>query len=286
MVGDRERCLQAGMNDHLTKPIVPQRLYEMIERWGLGAVSGGVVRDTAGVTATERERFRVLQPAIDVDQAWRNINGRGALLETMLLEFVRRFDGVADRMREELARQALDEMQRQAHTLKGVAATLGANAVATVSGRIETILRQRPGDMVPDQLDGPDGPDVTMWEPLLSELAREMALVRDRVADWQQKATPVDPDPGATASAGRTGTLDRAALMPLLREIDRMLNDGDATVTDRLPALERCLRSWCPPEDILMQALRQVCDHAANFDFDEAVIVFADVTAALEERPA
>jgi two-component system sensor histidine kinase/response regulator len=40
MKGDRERCLEAGMDDYITKPIKREVVYEMINKWALGGQEG------------------------------------------------------------------------------------------------------------------------------------------------------------------------------------------------------------------------------------------------------
>jgi PAS domain S-box-containing protein len=109
MMGDRERCLEAGMDAYIAKPIDADELFETVERVAAPALSAGPER-------RERER---LPDGGDIDAIVERLDGDHATARTMARLFLAEYPrGVAD------ARAALDAgdpagVSRAAHTLKG-----------------------------------------------------------------------------------------------------------------------------------------------------------------------
>ena len=148
--GDRERFLEAGMDDYLGKPVRPPGLIAVLERayaarhYGEGeAVSGG-----AKSVLNEQAITRLRDIAGDA-------TGLNALIESFLAES----PPLLDAMREAVATCDGDALQRAAHTLKGVAADFGAERLSRQCLRIEEAARgerfgeageavQRAGDLL------------------------------------------------------------------------------------------------------------------------------------------
>jgi CheY-like chemotaxis protein len=144
MVGDRDKALAAGMNDHIPKPIDIEQMYATIARWlRPDAVPGPWAARPPGAAAGTSDAL----PGIDT-QAGLALMGGDPRLYRRLLRLFR--DGFADfpsRVDAALSRGDRGEVRRLAHTLKGTAANLGATAVQ----RIATELEQACGDGTPAQ---------------------------------------------------------------------------------------------------------------------------------------
>ncbi len=174
---DRERCRQAGMNDHLAKPFEPETLWAMLRRWlpppaaaatpaslppGQADVSGSAPAAPAAPTADAPAAAtlpRVL-PGLDIDAGLRRLLGREATYHGLLRRFVAGRAEALDPLHEALRQGQLAEAQRHAHTIKGAAGTLGATAVQAAAAALEQALQE-------GQADSPLG-------PLAQELQRAM----------------------------------------------------------------------------------------------------------------
>jgi two-component system sensor histidine kinase/response regulator len=130
MAGDRERCLDAGMDDYMSKPLRPEVLDEVLERW-LGVAPDGpgpaAAPDEAAVDALIDEArmrtFRTDYPDI-VDQ----------LLEL----FLQSTPPLLDELRTAVEGDDQDERRRAAHKLKGSCQNIGATFMATLCRALET----------------------------------------------------------------------------------------------------------------------------------------------------
>ena len=118
MKGDRERCLEAGMDDYLSKPLRPDALDEVLERW-LG-VEPAI---EAFIDAARMRTFRDDYPDI-VDQ--------------LLDLFLTSTPPLIDELHAALAAGDDDELRRAAHKLKGSCQNIGATFMATLCRSIET----------------------------------------------------------------------------------------------------------------------------------------------------
>jgi signal transduction histidine kinase/CheY-like chemotaxis protein len=124
MAQDRERCLAAGMNDHIAKPIEPGLLWQTLLRWTRPAAS----RLPSGIEG------------IDVDDALSRLGGREHLYLSVLRLFTERHDRTAAEIQAALHEGRPGEALRLAHTLRGTAASIGARELSEAAGAIENDL--------------------------------------------------------------------------------------------------------------------------------------------------
>ncbi|GAB0057311.1 Sensor histidine kinase RcsC [Candidatus Magnetaquicoccaceae bacterium FCR-1] len=158
MVGDRERSLQSGMNDHVAKPIDPQHLYRTLHRW---LVKGTPPQENTGRDAEKTAPGEDIHPmppdvpGIDMTVALQRCAGSRALLWRLLHRFVVDQNGAIDRLREVWDRGESGEAVRLAHTLKGLAGSLGAEELRVAAQNLEHGLGGTP-EAVPELLSAVD----------------------------------------------------------------------------------------------------------------------------------
>ena len=175
MSGDRERSLEGGMNDHLTKPISPEALMETLVRWMPGQpIAQAMVERDQGPAASSRDEIPEHLPPFDIPAALARANGKPQLLRKLLLSFRDQYKEAAGELREQIAAGKTEEANRLAHTLKGVAATLEAKELASTTAKIEHALRE-------GLMDGIEGLIKTMECALAPAIAAASTLDR-RVA--------------------------------------------------------------------------------------------------------
>ena len=121
MKGDRERCLEVGMDGYLMKPIRAEQLFRQIEE-----ISGGAPTDElAAVTATSHG-------PVDWKLAGQAVNDDQELLDQVLNAFLEEGPQLAATMRATLASGDWKRFQRAAHTLKSALRTFGVDAADRV----------------------------------------------------------------------------------------------------------------------------------------------------------
>ena len=136
MDGDREKCMAAGMDDFITKPVRLEAVSTALERWVAtqdrsGGASAGAEDPSSAAGSSDpldREQIELLLSLDD---------GRGEILAEVVEEYL----SVSDQGRVELRRLVRDgdtgALERTAHTLKGASANVGAHALAEVCARLE-----------------------------------------------------------------------------------------------------------------------------------------------------
>jgi len=138
MEGDRERCLAAGMDAYITKPVSTATLIEAVE--GLGETS---------MSATEGEGDMVVsraggdtgEPIIDREAALERVDGDTALLSEIVDLFLSDVDALTDDIRQAVTAADASRIMRSAHRLKGSVATLAARRATEAALRLENIGR-------------------------------------------------------------------------------------------------------------------------------------------------
>jgi two-component system sensor histidine kinase/response regulator len=141
---DRQRCLDAGMNDFLPKPIEPELLWQTLLKW-IRPLHAPVPMPAAisnPGAVSPAPTFDLDIPGIDSGPALRRMLGSRELYFATLRKFCKLQENMGAAMRAALDADDRETAQRQAHTLKGVAASIGANTLADEAAALENALAE------------------------------------------------------------------------------------------------------------------------------------------------
>jgi len=162
MKGDRERCLSAGMDSYISKPIRAAELHQRIEE--LAAADAGKAPDRAATATADTEW--------DWSTALATVQGSEELLREIIEAFLEEAPRQVAAMREALAGSDAALLRRAAHTVKGAVRYFGAQQAFDRAARLETLAHDCELQAAPAAV-----------EKLEEELARIMPLLSARLAN-------------------------------------------------------------------------------------------------------
>ena len=140
MASDKERALESGMNDHIAKPINVNRMFATLAQWIeprlVQDAAGSAARTSTPMTEAAADGFPVL-PGIDTAHGLATTMGNGQLYTRLLVKFRDSQANFAEQFSAARSDSDAKAAMRCAHTLKGMAASIGAKAVQAAAGELE-----------------------------------------------------------------------------------------------------------------------------------------------------
>ena len=226
------RCLAEGMNEHLTKPIDPNALAACLSRW-----SRLIASPTLSI------------PGIDMAKGLYLCGGKESTYDALLQQFLNQQGSMPQATRQAI--EGLDHAQasRCAHTLKGVAANLGADHCSSLAATLEEEINQGAST---EQL-------LSLLDPLeqhLSELFANIALA------LQNKPPSHSASSGADASVEVNAALTRR----VCQDLADLLASSNATAEQEIHAHAALLRQAFGVRFDAIQNLVQNFEHAGALE--------------------
>jgi protein-histidine pros-kinase len=160
MASDRQRCIEAGMNDYVAKPLRPDELYAALER--ASGRAGRMALTDIGISPAK------VLAVLDLEAALRDI-GDAELLATMAGMFLGEWDDSLGRIRKAIDARDAQDLRMHAHTLKSLLAIFHAEGA-----------RRRAQDVEHAAMSG-EAVDWAVCEPLYTQLLAQMGMLRPQL---------------------------------------------------------------------------------------------------------
>ena len=227
LTGERERCLAAGMDGYLTKPLEQETLYAELCRWlRLTAGERDLPQPAPAVAA------RPALPGFDAPKVWHWLDQAPDAWRGMVRAFVGEYPATATAIRTALDAGDRTRAGEQLHRLRGAAGALGAEALTESAGRLEAALAN-------------DGPvDAGLRADFFASAEATLAVLIG------QEEAAVD---AASVECAESGCAERSQR---LRELEGLLEAGNTRALDHLPWLAGWVGAEAPRD--AQELLRQI----------------------------
>ncbi len=250
MVGDKEKALQAGMNDHIAKPLNVNEMFNTIAKWVTPAhpAQGSPDRDVGRAVDTPDSDTDTL-PGIDSKAGLSTTMNNMKLYRKLLVKFRDSQADFAAQFAAALADADGSAAMRCAHTLKGTSGNIGAHAVQAAAADLEMACKE--------------GAEASEIDRLLSAV---LAALQPVLAGLEQLAE------GGESAAANARPADGAQVDALLSRLQSLLEDDD---TDAAEVLEELSAQVAGTP--LAAGIRKIEKSVAQYDFEEALVLLQKV---------
>ncbi|WP_187170367.1 hybrid sensor histidine kinase/response regulator [Salidesulfovibrio onnuriiensis] len=258
LIGDKEKCLESGMNDYVAKPIDENQLFSALIQW---------------IEPREREyEKRPVQKAevadnswpdrpgnmreLDIDAGLERIKNNGPLYRRLLHNFLCDYGTCVETVRHLLDTQAHDELKALVHTIKGTSGNLGAGPLFAAARQFDGALKK----------ESPDS-----WQGHYEEFAREMEALISVLQEL-----PLEEQDTSGNGSKPLRECDMVEVEESLKEFHALLLQRSTDVIDRLPLLSEIVPAK------LHEELRELSDSVYKLNTEKSLDVLMKIAQALK----
>ncbi|MCP4177034.1 MAG: transporter substrate-binding domain-containing protein [bacterium] len=258
MAGDREKSINAGMDDHITKPIDPEKLLQAMLKWipdKERKIPDHLQTKTPEGFKTKNEMLFSKLEGISSDIGLRNVNGNKDLYLNLLKKFYSENKNLSDNIKQAFLKNDIDLAQRLAHTVKGVAGSIGAVGLQKISGKIELFVKEN---------------DKQNFDKFITEFSSRLDYV---ISSLSKLGTETEKP-----KSENVGTFER--LCQLLKELEefsrtRKLKQSKEVVKE--------LRDFTWPTEYSDDVM-DICNFISRYKFEKAYDMLVNLNRTILER--
>ncbi|MBU3916118.1 response regulator, partial [bacterium] len=225
MAGEREKCLEATMNDYVPKPINPTELFSTLIKW--------IVPREQAIPMSKKKRFEKKESisfpetlaGIDIQSGLERVAGNEAMYQKILFKFKHNSLDMVDKIKEAIHTNDLDSARPLAHTIKGTSGNIGANKLFKAAGELESVLRNK---------------QIEEIEATVKAFLNEFDFVIKTIGEFEEfaKRNSSDVTGPSQKNADQSGTFDLDHARSLLRDLMELLETDIPESKERLSALK------------------------------------------------
>lgn len=247
IVGYREKCIAAGMNDYISKPIDTEELFRVLVQWiKAGTLKSGQSQAQPALPKFSAEpEFHEIRSGIDCHKAIKRLGGNNKLFVRLINDFMNDFADSAVDIRKALTQEEPEKSARLLHTLKGVAGNISARKLFITAEKLEKAIMEQSSRNYPFLLDD--------FENELNEVLLVCSAM---------KVTPASAGPEIKGQADS-----------IQQDIEDMITILEASLLKNDFQAERILEDLktMAREPALLDALSGIEERLGLFDFKDAL---------------
>jgi CheY-like chemotaxis protein len=248
LVEESQRCLDAGMNDHVSKPIDPEVLFTTLLRW----VKPRPKQTSEPKATPARTEDEVILPeiaGINVADGLKRVAGNKRLYRDLLMQFASESDVVSD-ISAAIKSGDFQLADRIAHTVKGVAGNIGITEVQSTAQKLEKAIRGRHDSVT----------------SLLGEFAISLSTQIDAIRQALPEAAPT------MSQEVRRSRFNGEAASSAIGRLRSLLEASDGTADEAFHSLQDAVEGTV--EKPQLDALGSLINH---FDFETALLKLDEI---------
>jgi len=250
LVEERQRCLDAGMNDHITKPIDPDALFATLLRWATPRPEATPVPRVRPPSAPDGNGVPNIE-GVDTVNGLKRVAGNKRLYRDLLSQFEIKQNDADQRIKTAFDAGDTKLAERIAHTVKGVAGNIGIITVHSCAERLERAIREHQPDVI--------GPLNDFSHALHDQIERIRAAMGPAASDLATSACVFNPERAARS----------------VSSLRRLLESSDAGAADAYEATVQELA-----RKVAREPLAALGAAITEFDFERALETLNQIAEA------
>jgi response regulator RpfG family c-di-GMP phosphodiesterase len=144
LMGDKEKCIEAGMNDYISKPIISDNLIMMMDKW-LN------INTTSKNQSINKSKYK-MEDIFDFEHLQKMSIGSIEFQKDLVATFIEDLDKRFDIIESYFNSGSLDKLVNEAHTIKGSSLSVGANLIGRDALELEMTGKQKDLSSIPGKL--------------------------------------------------------------------------------------------------------------------------------------